>query len=94
MPEKPDAGSDVDTPRCESRLRSVGGCHASLSTAQRRVLDLILRGLVGEKQIAAHLHLSPTTVHNHRQAIYRIFEVHSRSKLILRVLAKHRQERG
>ena len=54
---------------------------ARLSKAQRRVFVMLLKGL-SERQIAAQLKLSPTTVHNHTQAIYRVFNVHSRSKLL------------
>jgi DNA-binding CsgD family transcriptional regulator len=52
-----------------------------LTVAQRRILKNLLRGLA-EKKVASHLHLSPNTVHNHVQAIYRAFKVHSRPELL------------
>jgi len=59
----------------------------ALSRAQRRVLDLILQGL-RERKVAAQLNLSATTIHNHTQAIYRALGVHSRSELLVKLLAE------
>lgn len=56
---------------------------ATLSKAQRRVFVLLLGGLA-EKQVAGKLHISQPTVHNHIQAIYRAFDVHSRPELLAR----------
>ena len=63
----------------------------NLSKAQRRVLALLLQGLP-EKQVAGQLKISPTTVHNHIQAIYRAFKVHSRPELLARFLMKNDTE--
>jgi DNA-binding CsgD family transcriptional regulator len=52
-----------------------------LTEAQRRVYDLLIDGC-SEKEIATQLHLSPNTVHSHIQAIYAIFDVHSKARLI------------
>ncbi|MCC7424454.1 MAG: FHA domain-containing protein [Planctomycetaceae bacterium] len=52
-----------------------------LSKAQTRVLRLLLDGLA-EKTVAARLHLSPHTVHNHVREIYKVFNVTSRSALM------------
>ncbi len=58
-----------------------------LSEAQRRVFDLLLSG-TKEKSIARRLELSPHTVHNHVCAIFRVFEVHSRTELLARLLKR------
>ena len=52
-----------------------------LSSAQRRVLDQLLKGL-SEKQIAPVLHIKPNTVHNHVKEIYRRMGVNTRSELM------------
>jgi DNA-binding CsgD family transcriptional regulator len=52
-----------------------------LSKAQTRVLRFLLEGLA-EKNVAARLHLSPHTVHNHVREIYKTFNVTSRSALM------------
>ena len=60
------------------------GAHASLaslSEAQRRVLDLLLTGLA-EKEVASRLEISPHTVHNHVKEIYRRMGVNSRPELL------------
>ena len=82
-----DLESEDETAKCVSldSLHSVAS--AALSKAQIRVLNMLLHGL-GEKQVAARLCISPTTVHNHIQAIYRSFKVHSRAELLVRLLAK------
>jgi DNA-binding CsgD family transcriptional regulator len=58
-----------------------------LSAAERRVVDLVLEGLA-EKQIARQLGISQHTVHNHLREIYRIFDVHTRSELLVRLLGR------
>ncbi len=58
-----------------------------LSPAQRRVLVLLLKGLL-EKQVADRLGISPHTVHNHAREIYRAYQVHSRSELLLQALPR------
>jgi pSer/pThr/pTyr-binding forkhead associated (FHA) protein len=52
-----------------------------LTSAQRRVLKLALKGL-GEKQMADQLFLSQHTVHCHLKTIYKALGVHSRGELI------------
>jgi len=59
-----------------------------LSSAQHRVLQLILTEGLSDKKIASRLHISPNTVHNHLSEIYRIFNVHSRSELLVRLHQK------
>ena len=79
--------SDVETASCS--MPSANDMAAIyMSKAQRRVLVLLLQGRA-EKQVAAQLKISPTTVHNHIQAIYRAFEVHSRPELLARFLMKN-----
>jgi two-component system, NtrC family, response regulator GlrR len=77
--------SNVDTASCKTSPSVFGS--ATLSKAQGRVLSAFLEGLA-EKQIGRRLHLSARTVHNHVQAIYRIFNVHSRSELFAHFLAR------
>jgi pSer/pThr/pTyr-binding forkhead associated (FHA) protein len=79
-------GSETETENAHKK-RTIRNSHVDLplSDAQRRVLALILEGLA-EKQIASRLHSSPRTVHNHIQAIYRSFNVHSRSELLARYI--------
>ena len=64
-----------------------------LSTAQRRVLDLLLDGLV-EKQIATRLKISPHTAHNHVRNIYSALGVHSRAELLAKLVYKDGAEGG
>jgi DNA-binding CsgD family transcriptional regulator len=56
-----------------------------LSPAQKRVLELVLKGQ-SEKETAQSLHLSRCTVHNHLQTIYTLLGVHSRTELLARIL--------
>jgi DNA-binding CsgD family transcriptional regulator len=56
-----------------------------LTTAQRRVFDLVLAGHA-EKRIADFLFLSPHTIHAHLKVIYKIFDVHSRAALLAHCL--------
>jgi pSer/pThr/pTyr-binding forkhead associated (FHA) protein len=55
----------------------------ALSAAEQRVFRQLMTGL-SEKEIAAELHLSVHTVHNHVRQIYREFEVSSRAELMAR----------
>lgn len=57
----------------------------ALSAAQRRVLNLLIKGLK-EEDVASHLHLSKHTVHTHAREIYRIVGVHSRAELLARLI--------
>lgn len=54
----------------------------------RRELDVLRRLCVGdsEKQVAAHLRLSPATVHTHLQRMHSKLGVHTRSELLLLAL--------
>ena len=58
----------------------------SLSPAQRRVLELLLQGLL-ERDVARKLGISQHTVHNHAREIYTAYRVHSRAQLLLRAIA-------
>jgi DNA-binding CsgD family transcriptional regulator len=77
------------TANCDSAFGDEPGpaCHSTsvLSNGQRRVFDRLLTGQ-SEKAIARHLELSPNTVHNHIQAIFRLLEVHSKAELVARYL--------
>jgi DNA-binding CsgD family transcriptional regulator len=53
----------------------------NITAAQKRVLDLLIKGC-SEKQAAGVLGISQHTVHHHVQAIYLAFHVHSRSELL------------
>lgn len=63
----------------------VGG----LTRRQRQTFDGLLRG-DSEKQIAAHLGLSPATVHEYVTAIYRHFGASSRGELLARFIGVSR----
>jgi pSer/pThr/pTyr-binding forkhead associated (FHA) protein len=80
-----EVGSEVETTKRRIADPSTDIVQAKLSQAQRRVLGLILTGL-SEKKVAARLGISPTTVHNHVQALHRAFKVHSRAELLVRLL--------
>jgi DNA-binding CsgD family transcriptional regulator len=56
-----------------------------LSPAQQRVFQLLVAGHP-DKIIAKRLSISQHTVHNHIQAIYAAFGVHSRSQLLAAIL--------
>jgi len=90
LAQRADVGSDFDSDEPTGSISITGKTPAthemdrSLSPAQKRVLKLLADGLA-EKEIAAQLHLSPHTVHNHVRAIYQIFEVHSRPELLAKV---------
>ncbi len=58
-----------------------------LSPRLRQTLDCLLEG-DSEKQVAARLGLSTTTVHQYVTALYRHFRVQSRSQLMARVLQR------
>lgn len=77
-------GSDVETSwksLREENTKARTGTLAPLSRAQRRVFEVLLSGLA-EKAIARKLKLSTHTVHNHVRAIFRFFDVHSRTELL------------
>ncbi len=60
---------------------------AGMSPRQRQVLEFLLVG-DGEKQIAAKLGISKNTVHNYVTALYRHFDVSSRSELMAIFIAR------
>ena len=65
-----------------------------LTARQHDVLQHLLSGLA-DKRIAAALHISPHTVHNHVKALFRAFGVSSRPELFARCLELHAaNERG
>jgi pSer/pThr/pTyr-binding forkhead associated (FHA) protein len=80
--ESSEVDSEVETAPGSELPAALG---LELSKAQCRVLNLLMQGLP-EKKIAAQLHLSSTTIHNHTQAIYRAFKVHSRAELLVCIL--------
>ncbi len=83
-PHAENFNSEVETARPSAKPTAERKC-GHLSRAQGRVLDLLLEGL-SEKQVAARLKLSTTTVHNHVQSIYKSLDVHSRSELLVLLL--------
>jgi DNA-binding CsgD family transcriptional regulator len=82
-----ESDSDIETAKCPISEAADDLMDANLSKAQRRVFHLLLQGF-SEKLVAARLKISQTTVHNHIQAIYRTFGVHSRPELFAGILAK------
>ena len=84
-PESEWGGSEEETPQCESDQGE-----ASLTPAQYRILAEVLEGS-SEKEIAARLHLSPHTMHNHITAIHERFKIHSRSELLASRIPKATQ---
>ncbi len=62
-----------------------------LTTAQRAVFDLAVTGKT-PREIAKLRHLSQHTVHNHLRRIYEVFDVHSRSELLMQVLRRQNQQ--
>lgn len=59
--------------------------YEKLSPAQKRVFDLLLKGL-SERDVADQLFISQHTVHTHARQIYRILNVHSRAELLSRMI--------
>ena len=59
----------------------------ALTPRQRQTLQLLLAGH-SEKEVAAHLGVSPHTVHHYVTAIHRHFRVSSRSELLARWVRK------
>ena len=52
-----------------------------LTRSQRRIYELLMEGL-SEKEVATVVASSVHTVHNHTQAVYRVFGVNSRAELM------------
>lgn len=67
------------------RTDAMQALRGRLSKAQIRVFDLLLTGSA-DKVIAAKLSISHHTVHNHIQAIFRAFNIHSRGELLATVI--------
>lgn len=63
------------------------------SKAQYRVLRMLLSG-ASEAEAAAELHLSPSTVHSHVAAIYKIMQVNSRGGLMAKFIDPRISERA
>src|ERR1019366_2445081 len=59
---------------------------ASLSPREREVLDLIARGSTN-REIAAALHLSPHTIHEHTSTLYRKLGARNRADAVQRAHA-------
>ncbi len=59
----------------------------ALSRRLRQTLERLLAG-DSEKQVAAHLHLSPHTVHVYVKALYRRYDASSRGELLSRFVIK------
>jgi DNA-binding CsgD family transcriptional regulator len=85
--EGQDRFSEEETASCGNAVRDLEFDLGKFSTAECRVLELLLDGL-SEKEIAAQLHLSQHTIHNHVRAIYRITDVHTRAELLARFIRK------
>jgi DNA-binding CsgD family transcriptional regulator len=64
-----------------------------LSPRLRQTLACLLEG-DSEKQVAARLGLSPTTVHEYVTALYRRFGVHTRGELLAHVLKRSGESNG
>jgi two-component system response regulator DesR len=56
---------------------------AALSSREREVLDLIARGSTN-REIAAALHLSPHTIHEHTSSLYRKLGARNRADAVQR----------
>lgn len=79
----------IDLFHRESRALRPHPSEEPLSPHLDRTLRALLRGC-SEKAAAAELGLSPHTVHEYVKALYRRFEVRSRSELLARFLGKAR----
>ena len=62
-----------------------------LTPGQRRVYDAFVEGL-SEKEVALRLNISIHTVHTHAKAIYKSFEISSRTELVRRWAAQQATE--
>jgi pSer/pThr/pTyr-binding forkhead associated (FHA) protein len=78
---KPDEG--VSTARVRRDPDSLALATRILTPTQYKVFLFLLDGL-DEKQAARRCGCSPHTIHNHIQAIYKAFGVHSRQQLLAR----------
>jgi DNA-binding NarL/FixJ family response regulator len=78
--------SEVPTNACAAADARAGAHRlaVNLTPAQARVLDRLVQG-VTEKELAAQLRLSESTVHHHIGAIYRAMGVTSRGEFLVKV---------
>lgn len=73
--------SDVVEPETSSSVDdALSSLSTKLSQRETEVLKLVARGYA-DKEVAARLGISPSTVDTHVRAIFRKFSVHSRSEL-------------
>jgi len=79
-------GCEDETDPCDEEpgADACGTATVQLTTKQRRVFDLLVSGQT-EKQIARQLGLSIHTVNSHTRAVFRLFNVNSRPKLLARI---------
>jgi len=87
-----DQDADESTKDCEES-DIVSPAPTRISAAQNRVFQQLLRGL-SDKEIAHELKISPKTVHQHVQAIFRTMGVHSRPELLASFIQIEREGRG
>jgi DNA-binding NarL/FixJ family response regulator len=66
---------------------------SQISAAQNRVFQKLLKGL-SDKEIAHELKISPKTVHQHVQAIFRTMGVHSRPELLASFITVEMKDKG
>jgi FixJ family two-component response regulator len=65
----------------EAELRTLRGCHASLTPREREIMALVVSGLLN-KQIAFELGISEITVKAHRGRVMRKMQVESLADLV------------
>jgi DNA-binding NarL/FixJ family response regulator len=65
------------------------GDDPQMTEEQRRLMRLVLEGR-SRKEIATHLNLSINTVRNYLSVLYRLFQVSTRSELIVRCFKDER----
>lgn len=82
---------DDDCDRCNAA--GAGDCArlmASLSAREREVMECLVRGCAN-KEIAAALDISPSTVDTHLRRLFVKFGVHSRTSAVVTYLNAQRQ---
>jgi len=87
-----DFGADLWAARTEQELAANGertrprrpGTGADLTSQERRVADLVCRGLTN-REVAGHLFISVNTVEAHLRHIFRKYGVSSRTQLAARI---------
>ena len=73
--------------------RSTARAIASRCPRQRQTLDCLLDG-DGEKQAARRMGISPGTVREYVQTLYRLFDVTTRAELMAQFLRRYRGRPG